>query len=81
MTVTSEEARARLMQYLLEQVNDALDREGLSRTELARRLGVSPSYITVMLSGRRRLTLTFLASIIEELGYELVIEPRDSERP
>lgn len=58
---------------------EALDRVGISRTELARRLGVVPSEITQRLRGRN-LTVKSLAATLDALDHTLAIEakPRDT---
>lgn len=43
--------------------------EGVTRSELARRLGKSKGFITHILSGERNLTLRTLADCAHALGY------------
>lgn len=54
-----------------------MDRLGVSRSELARRLGTSPAYVTKILRGDTNFTLGSLAKIAEALGsrLELRLEP------
>jgi transcriptional regulator with XRE-family HTH domain len=45
-----------------------MERLGVSRSELARRLGTSPAYVTKILRGDTNFTLSSLAKIAEALG-------------
>ena len=45
------------------QLIEAMEKGGVSRSELARRLDVSPAYITKVLQGNANLTLTSLAKL------------------
>lgn len=44
---------------------------GLRNIDLAERLQVTPPYITGMLSGRRRLTMRFLAHVLDAMDATL----------
>ena len=48
-----------------------MDKEKVTRAELARRLDVSPAYVTKLLSGTQNLTLATLADAFFELGRSL----------
>lgn len=50
-----------------------MEREGLSRAALARRLGRSKGFVTHILSGRRNLTLRTLADAAHVMGYRLTL--------
>lgn len=52
---------------------ELLDREGVSRAELARRLGKSRGFVTQTLSGEKNLTLKTLAHFATVLGYRLSV--------
>lgn len=56
-------------------IDGALRHEDITRAELARRLNLTPSYVTAMLSGRRRMTMTFLAKVLQVLNYRVVLVP------
>jgi plasmid maintenance system antidote protein VapI len=44
---------------------------GVSRAELAQRLGTSQSHVTMLLDGRRNMTLRTVADIMTALGREM----------
>jgi len=48
-----------------------MERVGVTKAELARRLGKSPAYISKMLSGTQNLTLATLAEVFFELGRSM----------
>jgi transcriptional regulator with XRE-family HTH domain len=52
-----------------------MEREGVSRTELAERLGKSKGFVSQILNGGRNLTLRTLADIAEVLGYKISLLP------
>jgi len=53
-----------------------LNRENVSRTELASRLGVTKRYVTQLLSGGKNLTIRAIVNVAEALGYEPKLELR-----
>ena len=53
---------------------DTLEESGVSRAELARRLGTSESYITKLLRGCSNLTLRSIADIFGALGKRVVVK-------
>jgi transcriptional regulator with XRE-family HTH domain len=50
-----------------------MEQQGLSRTQLAERMGVSPAYITKILDGNPNLTIKSLLKLSDALGRELTI--------
>jgi transcriptional regulator with XRE-family HTH domain len=50
-----------------------MERSGITRAELARRLGKSPAYISKMLSGTQNLTLATLSDAFFELDRSMHI--------
>jgi transcriptional regulator with XRE-family HTH domain len=54
-----------------EELERRMEREGVSRAELARRIGCSPAYITKILRGSTNFTLESMARIAFALGCEL----------
>jgi transcriptional regulator with XRE-family HTH domain len=50
-----------------------MEQRGISRSELARRLGASPAYVTKILRGDANFTLASLAKLAAALGAELEI--------
>lgn len=55
----------------------ALQEQGISRTELARRLGWTCSRVVGYLSGRKDLSLKALADMADALGLEVQIELKE----
>ena len=51
-----------------ELIVDLLEKHGVKRSELAERIGRSPSYVSQMLSGSRNMTLRTLAACCSALG-------------
>ena len=68
---------AGLAQAFLEDLVRAMDEAGISRAELARRLGSTPAYVTKILRGNVNFTLTSLVKLARAVGCELhlAIEP------
>jgi transcriptional regulator with XRE-family HTH domain len=57
-----------LLLVAAERLRDAMDQEGVTRSELARRLDVSPAYITKVLRGHANMSLETLARLAFFLG-------------
>lgn len=51
-------------------------RESISQVELARRLGMSPQYLSDVLTGRRSRLPKSLAGILEALSLDIELMPR-----
>ena len=64
-------AKTELIENTTEDIMLAMDKIGLSKVELSRRLGKSKSYVTQLLSGSRNMTL----SSFSDLCFELDIKP------
>lgn len=60
-----------------ELVAEALERRGVTRTDLAKRLKVKLSEISQRLSGKRNVTLRNLAAALHVLDYDLALGARD----
>ena len=58
---------------LTDKISEIMAREGVNRSELASRLGVSKAFITKLLNGNANLTLRTLVSIATALGCDLSI--------
>lgn len=56
---------------------DYMQCNGLKRVELAARLGVSPQYVSRLLSGTENLSFKTLANIEEKLGLGMEFAPSD----
>ena len=54
-----------------EELVRAMDEQGVSRSELARRTGTSPAYITKVLRGNANFTLGSMTKLAMALGLEL----------
>ena len=72
-----EIARERLLIRATEQINQALEDRGVTRAEMARRLGVAPSEITMRLRGTRNLTLATISDMLDALGYDVEVHRSD----
>lgn len=59
-----------------------MEQQGLSRTQLAERMGVSPAYITKILSGNPNLTIKSLLKLADAMGKELALQfaPRAAQK-
>lgn len=55
-------------------------RAGVSKAELARRLGKSRAYLTQLLGGRTNMTVRTLAEVAYALGAEVRLDARPHER-
>lgn len=56
-------AEERFLLDVTEKIWDALEEQGLTKTDLSRRLGKSKSHVTQLLNGNRNMTLRTLADI------------------
>ncbi len=54
-----------------EDVVREMDRQGINRTELARRLGSTPAYVTKILRGKVNFTLGTMVKLARALGSEV----------
>lgn len=62
-------AEERVVLAATELICEAMERRGISRAELAAKVGVSASEITQRLSGRRNLTLRRLADMLHAMDF------------
>jgi transcriptional regulator with XRE-family HTH domain len=51
-----------------------MERQGISRTELARRLGATPAYVTKILRGKVNFTLATMVRLARALNAELHVQ-------
>lgn len=58
----------RLIVQIFEHLSDNLDRAGISRADLAKKLGTSRAHITQLFSGQRNVTLRTLADVAWACG-------------
>jgi len=75
-----ELAREGMIVEATEAIAKAMERSGVSRAELARRLGRHRSFVTRLLSGSRNLTVATVGEALGALGFEGVIELREVGR-
>ena len=74
-------AQADLIMEVTETLCELLERERISRKELADRLGKSKGFISQLLNGGRNLTLRTVADILHVLGYKVALTPyKEGER-
>jgi len=59
----------------------AMEEKGVTRSELARRLGTSQAYITRVLSGHANLTLKTMSKLAFALGLQLDVALSPQRRP
>lgn len=64
-----------LIMEVTETICELLEKEGVSRKELADRLGKSKGFISQLLNGGRNLTLRTVADILHVLGYKVTLSP------
>jgi transcriptional regulator with XRE-family HTH domain len=57
-----------------ERVHEAMNAQGVSRVELARRLGTSKGHVTQLLDGSRNMTLRTLSDMFFALGLAVTFE-------
>lgn len=68
-------AQEDLIMEVTEALCELLEREKVSRKELAERLGKSKGFVSQVLNGGRNLTLRTIAEIVEVLGYRIALVP------
>jgi transcriptional regulator with XRE-family HTH domain len=68
-------AQEDLILEVTERICELLDKENISRKELADRLGKTKGFISQLLNGGRNLTLRTVADILHVLGYKVSIIP------
>lgn len=62
-------ARSRLFGAVSALVNGLMEREGIGRSALAKRIGKTPAFVTQVLDGDRNMTLKTLSDLLHGLGY------------
>ena len=68
-------AQGDLIMEVTETLCELLNKEKVSRKELADRLGKSKGFISQLLGGGRNLTLRTVADILHVLGYRVALRP------
>ena len=73
-------AHGDLIMEVTETICELLEKEGVSRKELADRLGKSKGFVSQLLNGGRNLTLRTVADILHVLGYKVTLTPYKIEK-
>jgi transcriptional regulator with XRE-family HTH domain len=73
-------AQERLILEVTERIAEAMEERGVTQAELASRLGVSPSEISMRLRGTRNLTLRTVADMFDALGFDGELACKDRRR-
>jgi transcriptional regulator with XRE-family HTH domain len=68
-------AQGDLIMEVTETLCALLEKEKVSRKELADRLGKSKGFVSQLLNGGRNLTLRTVADILHVLGYKVTLKP------
>jgi len=74
--------RVRIVQGASEVIRALMESQGVSKAELARRVGKSRAYVTQSLGGDRNMTLSTLARFADALNADATVDlkPRDENR-
>ena len=73
-------AQGDLIMEVTETICELLEKEKVSRKELADRLGKSKGFVSQLLNGGRNLTLRTVADILHVLGYKVGLKPYKEKR-
>ncbi|HEY9776229.1 MAG TPA: helix-turn-helix transcriptional regulator [Planktothrix sp.] len=63
------------IQHLIARLTEQRNREGLSQSDLGKKLGLPQSFISAVESGRRDLRLSNFVELARGLGLEVVLIP------
>ena len=74
-------AQEDLIMEVTETLCELLEKEKISRKELADRLGKSKGFVSQLLNGGRNLTLRTVADILHVLGYKVALMPYKEGEP
>ena len=74
-------AQGELIMEVTETLCELLEKEKISRKELAERLGKSKGFVSQLLNGGRNLTLRTVADILHVLGYKVALTPYKEGEP
>lgn len=72
--------REELIVEVTEALAEAIDRSGVPRAEVARRLGKGRAFVTQVLAGGRNLTLGTLAELADAIGCAVKVRLEPSAR-
>ncbi|HEY2120649.1 MAG TPA: helix-turn-helix transcriptional regulator [Candidatus Acidoferrum sp.] len=65
------EKQEQLLFDATELISRAMEQQGVSKTELAKRIGKSKAYVTQVLGGQTNMTLRTLSDLAAALGYDV----------
>ena len=74
-------AQGDLIMEVTETLCELLEKEKISRKELADRLGKTKGFVSQLLNGGRNLTLRTVADILHVLGYKVSLTPYKEDEP
>jgi transcriptional regulator with XRE-family HTH domain len=77
LETSAEETAARFIR----EVEDTMRFRGVTKAELARRMGISRSVVTRLFTGSSNLTIRRMTAIARALGCELVLDVRRPRGP
>lgn len=69
-----------LIMEVTETLCELMEKEKISRKELADRLGKTKGFVSQLLNGGRNLTLRTVADILHVLGYKVTLTPYKIEQ-
>jgi transcriptional regulator with XRE-family HTH domain len=73
--------REELILAVTNAISEEMDRQDMTKAELAERLGRTRGEVTQLLSGGRNLTLATIAELADAIGCRVHVELRPSGRP
>lgn len=80
-TQRAELRKEELILAVTNAIAEEMDRQGLSKADLARRLGTTRSHVTQLLAGGRNLMLGSIAEIADAVGCKLEVRLVRHGRP
>jgi transcriptional regulator with XRE-family HTH domain len=69
----------KLILEVTEALSEAIEQRGLTRSEVAKRLGKTKGFVSQLLAGGRNLTLRTVADIADAIGISLKVAAQDAE--
>jgi len=69
----------KLILEVTEALSEAIEKRGLTRSEVARRLGKTKGFVSQLLAGGRNLTLRTVADIADAIGISLKVAVQGAE--
>ncbi len=69
----------KLILEVTEALSEAIEKRGLTRSEVAKRLGKTKGFVSQLLAGDRNLTLRTVADIADAIGISLKVAVQGAE--